>query len=164
MVLITHERLTSGEITKRYLSDVDANMHTLVPPPQPYYYLRGFSVGIIEGEMSFDFDKKQCFLPTDGYFEIKTPEQPVFSEGKLPLPQELFGCPGFASLPESLLISFLPVELGREDDRYQLAVGDDEIAKLILEDGLGFTFKVQKMLTEEEKILRAKKAARDAQK
>jgi len=171
LVLITHERLTGGEITKHYLSGSLAgrNMLGLMPPPQPYYYLAGFDLGIIEGEMSFDFARAQCFLPTNGYFKIETPEKPLFVEGRLPLPQVLFvGRSSELSvsglLPSLELMRLFPVQIDRDKQRYQFAVGDEDISKLTLDDGLRFTVKARDKFAEAEKILRAKKAARESQK
>jgi len=160
LVIITEERLTGGEITKHYLSEFDFNMHPLVPPPQPYFYLHGFFLGIIEGEMSFNFAKHQCFLPMNGYCRVSQGQPDEFLDGRLPLPKELFGGPEL--IDGSLLREFFPWFFGPKC-RARLAVGEEEIGKLTVEHGMRLDRYLGEEFKKDEAILRAKKKARESQ-
>ena len=156
LVAVFEERLIGRGITKHYVCSLHADKESLAPSPQPHYYPHGFCLGIIDGELSFDFARRQSFLPMAEYYRYRIGETPVFMSGRLILPEQLLG-PAVPLSDSSLLSAFFPTTLKQEECRYTLAVGNEEVEKSAV------AFQFCGVCKQAETILRAKKRAREAQ-
>jgi hypothetical protein len=161
ILTIIEERLTGGEFTKHYLTGEGDNIHSCFPPPQPYPYVHSVTMGIIEGEMSFDFVKEQCFLPMNGYCVVEVAEPLKFETGRLALPRSLFGPPIAAGAAEFIGELFNNMSIGFHENDLLLVIGDAESKEKIGERA--FTSSLIEWVEQAATILQAKMKAREHQ-